>query len=75
MCVCERIHPTHFFSNINYRENSLVLLDFGCEYNGYASDITRTYPVSGKYTKEQKDVYNIVLEVNKHCIKVCIMYA
>lgn len=43
-------------------ENSLLLTDAGCEYEGYASDLTRTIPVNGVFSEEQKIIYNIVLE-------------
>lgn len=39
----------------------LLLMDVGAEYDHYTADITRTFPISGKYTKEQTDIYNIVL--------------
>lgn len=39
----------------------LLLIDAGCEYRGYASDVTRTFPVNGKFSAAQKDVYEIVL--------------
>ena len=44
------------------QDNSLILLDVGATSNNYSSDITRTYPVNGKFTQRQKDIYNIVLE-------------
>lgn len=43
-------------------DGDLVLIDAGCEYQGYASDITRTFPVNGRFSPEQKVLYNIVLE-------------
>ena len=43
------------------RDGDLVLIDAGCEYRGYAGDITRTFPVNGKFTPAQRAVYNIVL--------------
>lgn len=43
-------------------DGSLILLDLGALSNNYASDITRTYPVNGKFTQRQKDIYNLVLE-------------
>ncbi|WP_085045120.1 Xaa-Pro aminopeptidase [Cronobacter sakazakii] len=44
------------------RDGDLVLIDAGCEYKGYAGDITRTFPVNGKFTPAQRAVYDIVLE-------------
>jgi intermediate cleaving peptidase 55 len=49
----------------------LVLIDAGCEYAHYTSDITRTFPVSGKFTEPQKDLYEAVLNVQKECLKKC----
>ena len=53
---------------LHYRENSarlsdgdLLLVDAGCELDGYASDVTRTFPVNGKFSGPQKDVYELVL--------------
>lgn len=53
---------------LHYVENSaklksgdLVLIDAGCEFEGYASDITRTFPVNGKFSKEQRALYELVL--------------
>ena len=42
-------------------DNTLVLIDAGCEVEGYAADITRTFPVNGRFNAAQKDVYEIVL--------------
>ncbi len=42
-------------------DNTLVLIDAGCEVEGYAADITRTFPVNGRFNAPQKDVYEIVL--------------
>lgn len=47
---------------------SLVLIDAGCEVGGYASDITRTFPVSGRFSPEQRDVYEIVLAAQQAAI-------
>ena len=44
---------------------TLLLLDLGVRYQGYCSDITRTYPVSGKFSERQRKVYEIVLKANK----------
>jgi len=51
--------------------HSLVLLDAGCEYANYASDITRTFPVSGTFTDPEKDLYAAVLNTVKACTKLC----
>jgi len=44
------------------KDGDLVLIDAGCEYDYYASDITRTFPVNGKFSEPQKKLYTIVLE-------------
>lgn len=56
-------------NNKKISRNSLILMDVGCKYNNYCSDITRTFPRSGKFTEKQKDIYNIVYECNKEAIK------
>lgn len=43
------------------RDGELVLIDAGCEYQGYAGDITRTFPINGKFTPAQRAIYDIVL--------------
>ncbi|MGB0452153.1 MAG: aminopeptidase P family protein [Bacteriovoracaceae bacterium] len=55
-------------NNSEIQENDLVLIDAGCEFNGYASDITRTFPANGKFTDIQADLYNAVLESQKNAI-------
>ncbi len=61
---------------LHYEKNSrqmkageLVLMDFGGELEYLTMDITRTWPVSGRFTEEQKKVYRVVLEVQKACIE------
>jgi len=44
------------------RDGDLVLIDAGCEYQGYASDITRTFPVGGRFSPAQRELYELVLE-------------
>ena len=52
----------HYVSNDKLlNDHELVLIDAGCELGGYASDITRTFPVNGRFTPAQRDVYDIVL--------------
>ena len=60
---------------LHYRENDqplrsgdLLLVDAGCEYQCYASDITRTFPVNGRFTAAQRAVYAVVLEANRAAI-------
>lgn len=48
-------------NNAVLKSGDLLLIDAGCELDGYASDITRTFPVNGKFTTVQKDVYQLVL--------------
>lgn len=51
----------YVFNDAPLRAGELVLIDAGCELDGYAADITRTFPVSGKFSTAQKDVYELVL--------------
>jgi Xaa-Pro aminopeptidase len=60
---------------LHYRDNNrqlqdgeLLLIDAGCEYQGYASDITRSFPVNGKFSGPQRDVYELVLAAQSACI-------
>ena len=53
-------------------ENDLLIVDIGAEYHGYSADVTRTMPVSGTFSEEQKIIYNIVLEAQAYGIKACI---
>ncbi|MDX5481275.1 MAG: aminopeptidase P N-terminal domain-containing protein [Hymenobacteraceae bacterium] len=50
-------------NNQECKDGELVLMDFGAEYANYASDLTRTVPVNGKFTERQRDVYHSVLSV------------
>jgi Xaa-Pro aminopeptidase len=56
-------------NNKTLEEGDLVLIDAGCELECYASDITRTFPVSGKFTTEQAAIYQIVLDAQTAAIK------
>ncbi|HEY1328808.1 MAG TPA: Xaa-Pro aminopeptidase [Casimicrobiaceae bacterium] len=60
---------------LHYRDNNrqmqdgdLLLIDAGCEYQGYASDITRTFPVNGRFTGPQRDIYELVLASQLACL-------
>jgi Xaa-Pro aminopeptidase len=60
---------------LHYRENDrqmrdgdLLLIDAGCEYRGYASDITRTFPVNGRFAGAQRDIYELVLDAQLACL-------
>ncbi|KAH0839539.1 peptidase M24 [Lanmaoa asiatica] len=56
----------HYTSNNQVvQDGEMILMDAGCEYNGYASDITRTYPASGVFNAPQKDLYTAVPECPK----------
>jgi Xaa-Pro aminopeptidase len=62
---------------LHYVENSreclageLILMDFGAEYGNYAADLTRTVPVSGKFTRRQKTVYNACLHLHKYAASI-----
>ncbi|MET0533330.1 MAG: Xaa-Pro aminopeptidase [Steroidobacter sp.] len=60
----------HYHENSEeLREGDLLLIDAGCEYELYASDITRTFPVGGRYTPEQRAVYEVVLDAQYAAIE------
>ncbi|TRM62399.1 peptidase M24 [Schizophyllum amplum] len=62
----------HYTSNNQLvRAGELVLIDAGCEYNGYASDITRTFPASGVFPPAQRDIYQAVLSAQRELVKMC----
>jgi Xaa-Pro aminopeptidase len=61
-----------FSTILHYDKNSrrmetgdVVVVDVGAEYSGYSADVTRTYPVSGKFTARQREIYQIVLDAQK----------
>ncbi len=56
-------------NNAPLNDGDLILIDAGAEYQGYASDITRTFPVNGRYTPAQREVYDVVLDVQLQCIE------
>lgn len=60
----------HYIENgSEVKAGDLVLIDAGCEYGHYASDITRTFPANGKFSPEQKAIYNIVLKAQLAAIE------
>ena len=58
-------------NNAAIRKGDLLLCDAGAEYAFYASDITRTWPTSGRFSKPQRDLYNVVLAAQQASIDVC----
>ncbi len=61
----------HYISNDGeLRDGELLLIDAGAEYKGYASDITRTFPINGRYTKAQREIYDLVLEAQLACVEM-----
>jgi Xaa-Pro aminopeptidase len=59
----------HYTNNDDVlKDNELILIDAGGELSGYAADITRTFPVNGKFTKEQKEIYQLVLDAQNLAI-------
>jgi len=60
----------HYVDNDTTTEDGdLMLLDLGAQYKYYNGDISRTFPINGKFTERQKEVYNIVLEANETVMK------
>ena len=59
-------------NNAPLKDGDLLLIDAGAEYQGYASDITRTFPVNGKFSSAQRDVYDVVLDVQLQCIEATV---
>jgi len=57
-------------NNSKIGKDEMVLLDVGAACNGYSADISRTFPVTGKFTKRQKQVYSEVLSINKQIIEM-----
>mmetsp|Transcript_18865 Transcript_18865/g.64245 ORF Transcript_18865/g.64245 Transcript_18865/m.64245 type:complete len:496 (-) Transcript_18865:801-2288(-) len=53
------------------RGDELLLVDAGCEVEGYVCDITRTWPVGGTYSGPQREVYEVVLEAHRECMAAC----
>lgn len=65
-------HILHRHSNFDtLKSGELVLMDCGAEYKGYCADITRTIPVNGKFSEEQRIIYNVVIEAQDSAIAAC----
>lgn len=59
----------HYINNDGeLRDGELLLVDAGAEYKGYASDITRTFPVNGRYSQAQREIYDLVLKAQMACV-------
>ena len=59
----------HYINNMDeLKDGDLLLVDAGAEYKGYASDITRTFPINGKFTQAQRDIYDLVLKTQMSCV-------
>lgn len=55
-------------NNQDFEDRQLMVLDAGCEFECYASDVTRTFPLNGRFTDEAKEIYQIVAEMQTQCI-------
>ena len=61
----------HYINNDGQlRDGDLLLVDAGAEYKGYASDITRTFPINGRFSKPQREIYELVLKAQKACVEM-----
>ncbi len=58
-------------NNATEVKNQLVLMDVGAMYHGYSADVTRTFPANGKFTEEQKAIYNAVYDAQEEVFKLC----
>ena len=64
----------HYVTNEDINiDNELILMDLGAEYRGYTADVTRTIPVNGKFSPEQKEIYDLVYESQEEAIKKAII--
>ncbi|MDF9798729.1 Xaa-Pro aminopeptidase [Catalinimonas alkaloidigena] len=63
----------HYIENYKpeIEDGELILMDLGAEYHGYTADVTRTIPVNGKFTEEQKIIYDLVYEAQEAAMAIC----
>jgi Xaa-Pro aminopeptidase len=66
---CVLHYEENYKPNITSKE--MILMDVGAEYHGYSADITRSVPVNGKFTTEQKQIYELVLKAQEEAMKIC----
>lgn len=67
----DRARTLHYVeNNQECKEGELLLMDFGALYGNYAADLTRTVPVSGKFTRRQKTVYNACLHLHRYAASI-----
>ncbi|MBT3282303.1 MAG: M24 family metallopeptidase [Cryomorphaceae bacterium] len=64
----------HYVTNDDINiDNQLILMDLGAEYRGYTADVTRTIPVNGKFSVEQKEIYDLVYRSQEEAIKKAVV--
>ena len=64
----------HYITNESIDiDNQLILMDLGAEYRGYTADVTRTIPANGKFSPEQKEIYDLVYESQEAAIKKAVI--
>ncbi|MDN4164317.1 aminopeptidase P N-terminal domain-containing protein [Cytophagales bacterium LB-30] len=63
----------HYIENYKpeIKSDELILMDLGAEYHGYTADVTRTIPVSGTFSKEQKQIYDLVYKAQEAAMAIC----
>jgi Xaa-Pro aminopeptidase len=63
----------HYIENYkpDVKNSELILMDLGAEYHGYTADVTRTIPISGKFSVEQRAIYDLVLKAQEEAMKAC----
>ena len=67
----DRARTLHYVSNNQEcKAGEMILMDFGAEYGGYCADLTRTVPVSGVFTKRQKEIYNACLQIHNYAASI-----